>query len=319
MKHPHDRQSFKRVATIKQIALLFMVSFLAIPVYAVCTNVSVSTGSFGTVTTQNDVTNYHLADITVTCDSSADTYKLAINAGSHYVSLRQLAHANGQLIPYTLFQGSSGIEWGDNGVTPNTYPQLAVSGTGTNTYNIYAAAFTKDKSPQGSYGDTVTVTLADSAGTPLKTTSQFFNLDLSVFCTLNTSGATRQFGNHPLGSNAAITNVNLGSIAVNCPANIAYKVGIDKGLHLTNGVRQMALNDQLIPYTLKYGNGGAEWGDAGLHSMDSSYNETFATASAVANIGTGVTQSFDIYGDASIANATVVGTYTDTLIVTLAW
>jgi spore coat protein U-like protein len=310
--------AMKHKRTLHTLGLLIAI-FLAMPVYAVCTNINVSTGSFGTITTQNNITNYHLADITVTCDSSADTYKLGINAGSHYASSRQLAHAGGQFISYALFQGSGGVEWGDIGVTLTTYPQLSVSGSGTNSYSIYAVAATKDKAPQGNYSDTVTVTLADSVGTPLKTISQLFSLDLLAFCTLNTNGATGQFGSYPLESSTTIANVNLGSVAVTCPPTIAYKVGIDKGLHLTGGIRHMALNEHLIPYTLKYGNDGVEWGDGGLHNIDSSYIETFATASAVLGTGTAQAQFFDLYGDASIINATAVGIYTDTLIITLAW
>lgn len=309
MKHQHTLNTL----------LLLMVSFFTLPVYAACTDVTISTASFGTVTTQNNITAYHLADITVTC-SGADAYQVGINAGSHYTGgSRQLAHTGGQFISYTLFQGSGGVEWGDNGLSPVTYPQATLSGIGTYTYQLYAAATTKDRYPEGNFSDTITVILADSGGTTIKTTTQPINLDLVAFCTLNSTGVSGQFGTYPMGSSASITNINLGSLAVTCPATIAYKIGIDKGLHLTGGIRQMALTGHLIPYTLKYGNGGAEWGDLGLHDIDSSYTETFATANAVSGTGTGVAQSFAVYGDANIQNATAAGTYTDTLIVTLVW
>ncbi len=296
--------------------MLFVANFLVAPIYAACTIVSVSNGSFGSVNTQNDVTNYHLADITVSCDS---TYLLGLDAGSHPANSRQLAHSGGAAIPYTLFQGATANEWGSQGITAaNTYPMPALTGSsGTNVvHSIYATALTKDKVPQGSYNDTVTVILADSAGNPLSTTTINFNLDLVAFCTIDTKGFG-SFGSYPVGSTQVI-NAALGSIAVTCPATVAYKVGIDKGLHLANSMRRMALNDSaFIPYVLRYNS--TEWGDNGLNALDSNYNETFATASAVSEIGTGVPQNFMIYGDAWIDDVTSVGTYTDTLIVTLVW
>lgn len=300
-----------------QIVLLSVSSLLGVdPLYAVCTIVSVSSGSFGSATTQNDITNYHLADIAVNCDTA---YLLGLDAGSHFASSRQLAHSVGATIPYTLFQGATANEWGSQNITTaNTYPMPALTGnSGTNVvHSIYSRALTKDKVPQGSYNDTVTVILSDIAGNPLTTTTLNFNLNLVAFCSLDTN-SFGSFGRYPAGSNR-IVNASLGSIAVTCPATVAYKVGIDKGLHLANSMRQMALNDStFVPYILRYNS--TEWGDSSLKSIDSSYNETFSTASAVSEIGTGIPQNFMIYGDAWIEGVTSVGIYTDTLIVTLVW
>jgi spore coat protein U-like protein len=299
-----------------QVTLLFISFLVAPPLYAVCIIVSVSNGSFGTVTTQNNVTNYHLADVTVSCDSF---YLLGLDTGSHPTSSRQLAHTGGATIPYSLFQGATASEWGSQNITAaNTYPLPALAGnSGTNiVHSIYATALTKDKVPQGSYNDTVTVILADSAGTLLDSTTINFNLNLVAFCTLNTQGFG-SFGSYPVGS-ARVINAALGSIVVTCPETINYKIGIDKGLHLANSMRRMGLNDSVfIPYILRYNS--VELGDSGLTAIDSSYNETFSTASAVSNTGTGIPQNFMIYGDAWVDTATSVGTYTDTLIVTLVW
>ena len=299
-----------------QIVLLLIANFLASSAFATCAIVSVSGGNFGTVTTQNNVGSYHLADVTVSCDS---TYSVGLDAGSHYLGSRQLAHTGGATIPYTLFQGASASEWGSQSLAAiNTYPMPAFAGTiGTNIiYSIYATALSKDKLPQGSYNDTVTVILADGTGNTISTATINFTLSLVAFCTLDTRGFN-SFGRYPVGS-ARITNVTLGSIAVTCPATVAYKIGIDKGLNLANGMRRMALNNRVfIPYILRYNS--SEWGDAGLNAVDSSYTETFAIASAVANTGTGTAQNFMIYGDAWIDGITTIGTYTDTLIVTLVW
>ncbi|MGR8999102.1 MAG: Csu type fimbrial protein [Gammaproteobacteria bacterium] len=297
-------------------SLLLVFSFWMTPVYAACTIVDINNQDFGSVTTQENINHYYLADITVSCDSA---YFLGIDAGLHLsAGSRQLAHAEGQLISYSLYKNATSTEWGSqNLIAANPYPIPALfSGGGMNsTHKIYASVSAKDKAPQGIYSDTVTLILADSTGNPIETPSILnLNLDLVAFCTLDTSNF-EGFGTYPMGS-ANLTHVALGSIAVTCPNSIAYKIGIDKGLHLTAGKRQMANGVAFIPYTLKHN--GAEWGDQGLSALATGYNETFP-ALAVAGVGTGNPQQFMMYGDAAIDNVTVAGIFEDTIIVTLAW
>lgn len=305
---------------ILQTALLLMVTFLVLPVYAVCTTVTVNGGSFGNVSAINpDVNNYHLADIAVTCENINDAYLLGLNSGSLPISgYRQLAHTGGQKISYTLFQGSSSTQWGDDGLT-NTFPNPAfpISDSGSNTYAVYANAATNGKSTAGLYSDTVNVILKNSDTTTLTSTAHF-NLYLDAFCTFNVSGFT-SFGRYPVG-HANITDVALGSISVTCPANISYKIGIDKGEH-PNSVRQMALTvnsvTSYIPYSLKCN--GVAWGDKGMNAININYVETSAENACSPTNTNGSPESFTISGDAGIQSATAIGTYTDTLIVTLVW
>lgn len=303
---------------ILQTALLLVVTFLVMPVYAVCTTVTVNGSSFGNVKAIDpDVNNYHLADITVTCENSSDAYLLGLNSGSLPVSgYRQLAQSGGQTIAYTLFQGSSSIQWGDDGLT-NTFPNpaLPIAGSGSNTYAVYASAATNGKSTAGLYSDTVNVILKNSDTTTVTSTAHF-NLYLDAFCTFNVSGFT-SFGRYPVG-HANLTDVALGSISVTCPANISYKIGIDKGEHPSGAVRQMALNNTaFIPYSLKCN--GVVWGDKGMNAININYIETSAE-NACSPINTnGSPESFTISGNAEIQNVTTIGTYTDTLIVTLVW
>ncbi|MCK4493575.1 MAG: spore coat protein U domain-containing protein, partial [Methylococcales bacterium] len=226
-------------------------------------------------------------------------------------------YSNNKFLSYQLFQGNSANEWGDKNMSPTNYPQNSLTGSGTQTHQIYASATTKDQAPQGLYTDTVTI-LLEQSGTTTITTAHQINLTLEAFCTLDASNISGQFGDHAIGS-ANLSNINLGALTVNCPNTIAYKIGIDEGLHLTAEVRQMAFDNNLIAYTLKQGNDGAEWGDKGLHAIDSNYTETFATADALSNTGSGALQSFDLYGDAIIQTINTVGTYTDTLTITLVW
>jgi spore coat protein U-like protein len=312
-------RTMKHKQTLSTLFLL-MVSFFAMPVYAVCQIDSVNGGNFGTVTTTTNDLNRYLADITVTCDRA---YLVGLDAGAHFLSgSRQLDYAS-QPIAYTLYQAASPQEWGTQGIPAATNPystQLALSGSsGTTTHKIYASAFTQGISPaQNHYSDTVNVILAETNGTIITTTTLNFNLNLAAVCTLDTNGLATSFGTYPIGG-AAIANISLGSIAATCPAGIAYKIGIDAGSHAVGNVRQLELNGDLIPYTLKYGNGGSEWGDNGLSAMDSGYTQKFSIAAAVSGTGSGNPDPFAVYGDAQIQNATVAGTYKDTFTVTLVW
>ena len=304
--------------TLRHLSFFLVMSFFVTPLYADCKIVSVSSSSFGTVTTQNNVSNYHLADITVSCNQA---YLLGIDGGSHLTSTRHLAHSDNTLIPYTLFQNANNIEWGSQGiVAANPYPKSPLSSNGsasTVVYSLYAEALTKDKVPQGAYSDTVTFILAAPDGTLLHSSTVNFTLNLVAFCTLNASKFA-DFGSYAIHSPRR-THISLGTITVTCPTTIQYKIGINKGQHLSGGMRRMALADlsAFVPYVLRYNT--TEWGDNGIKALDSSYNETFATAPAVLGTGTGSPQNFTIYGDAWVEMATSVGTYTDTLIVTLVW
>lgn len=306
-----------RKKQILQTTWLFILTFLVLPVYAVCTAITVNGSSFGNVSAIDpNVNHYHLADITVTCQNSSDTYLLGLEGGSHLATVRQLAHADGQTIAYTLFQGDTATQWGDDGLN-NTFPNpaLSLSGSGSNTYAIYASVANNGKSPAGLYSDTVNIRLKNS-DTSIVTTAANFNLYLDAFCTINTQGFT-SFGTYPVG-HANITDVPLGSISVTCPVGINYKIGIDKGLHPSGATRQMALNDTaFIPYLLKCN--GTVWGDKGMNAIDINYVETSTeNACSPTNINSSP-ESFTISGNAQIQNANTIGIYTDTLIVTLVW
>lgn len=300
---------------IAQGLLVFSV-FTTASAYAACGIVGVNKQDFGTVSSQNNVTNQLIAEVTVSCDTA---YMLGIDAGANFGGSRQLAQGGAQ-IPYTLYQNASMTEWGSQTISAaNTYPQLSLnSGSGVNTtHRIYADALSQNKSPEGNFTDSVNIILADTAGAQIGgPTALNFNLNLVGSCSIDTSGFG-SFGNYPLG-NPVITNIALGSISVTCPTSIAYKIGFDKGQYLSGNTRRMALDaTHFIPYQLKYN--AVEWGDAGLNAIATEYSETFPNASAVAGTGTGNPQTFNVSGDAAINEATTAGTYRDTVIVTLAW
>jgi spore coat protein U-like protein len=302
---------------IKLAQGLLVFSVFTIPsAYAACGIVGVNKQDFGTVSSQNNVTNQQIAEITVSCDTA---YILGIDAGENSAGSRQLAQG-GARIPYTLYQNATPTEWGSQAISAaNTYPQPGLnSGSGVNTtHRIYASANSQNKSPEGTFTDSVNIILANTAGTPMGAPTVLnFNLNLVGSCNIDTSGFG-SFGNYPLGS-PAITNIALGSISVTCPTSIAYKIGFDSGQNLSGNTRRMALDGtHFIPYQLKYN--GVEWGDAGLNAIANEYSETFPNASAVAGTGTGNPQTFNVSGDAAIDQATTAGTYSDTVIVTLTW
>jgi spore coat protein U-like protein len=284
--------------------------------YAACSIVGVSKQDFGAVSSQNNVINQQIAEITVSCDTA---YQLGIDAGTNYAGSRQLAQG-GARIPYTLYQNATTTEWGSQNISAaNTYPQPSLSsGGGANiTHRIYASASSQNKAPEGHYTDSVNLILADSAGGAIGSpTILNFDLNLVGACSIDTSGFG-SFGYYPLG-NPAVTDIALGSISVTCPTSIPYKVGLDAGQNLNANSRRMALEGtHFIPYRLKHN--GNEWGDGGLQAIAADYAETYPFAAAVSGTGTGSVQTFNVSGDADISQATAAGTYSDKVIVTLTW
>lgn len=98
--------------------------------------------------------------ITVTCHLN-QAYQVAVNAGEHYDAAkgtRQL-FSGGNLVPYAIYQGQYGTEWGDG----NSYAAgQALSGVGTGQaqrIEVLAKVFTTAQARPGSYADNLVVTV----------------------------------------------------------------------------------------------------------------------------------------------------------------
>lgn len=139
-------------------------------------------------------------------------------------------------------------------------------------------------------------------------------LTISSFCSMNATGPSPLALTFPTSgslsqpvSSAAATTLN-----VTCSAGTTYTIKLGDGLNkASNGDRQMvksggSATDIKIPYKLsRQANGVEEWGPG--------------TAFTPTNPGSGAAQAFSIWGYIPAITGTqpTVGTYTDTVIITV--
>lgn len=141
-------------------------------------------------------------------------------------------------------------------------------------------------------------------------------LELTATCVLNVD-EIQGFGAWPTGDEN-ITGVNLGTITVTCADGMSYAVGIDAGEHYDGGSRRLSNGVDYLSYVLRsQSSSGPEWGDTGLTALYGDYVPTHP-AQAVQEVGNGSTQSFTLWGDATVADATG-GTYQDRVNIILVW
>ena len=105
-----------------------------------------------------------------------------------------------------------------------------------------------------------------------------------------------------------------GTVSVMCNPGLLYKIGMTAGTN-PDGVknRQMAdgSGNKFLKYRLSYL--GDDWGDAGMT------NTTNVTHKPVTGIGTGAVDQFTVEGLIWATNAPAPGTYSDTVMVTVAF
>jgi len=101
-----------------------------------------------------------------------------------------------------------------------------------------------------------------------------------------------------------------GTIGVSCNAGVAYQVGLDAGLHFNAANRHMSNGaGGTLLYYLSYV--GTEWGDEGV-------TNTYPAA-AVAGAGAGTSSTYTVDALIWADQAVAPGTYTDTIVVTVAF
>jgi spore coat protein U-like protein len=140
------------------------------------------------------------------------------------------------------------------------------------------------------------------------------SLDVTAACTVNATGVNATFGKLGLGTGASSTMVG-GSLVVTCPS--AFAVGANIGAHGSANTRYLYLDaSNKIAYTLSLA--AVAWGDAGLNAIDPAYTDTMTTAAKAAD-GTASPYTYAITGTTSALGAQIVGSYTDTVTVTVAY
>lgn len=117
---------------------------------------------FGTLEAPADGSVGGSAETTVTVQCPDSTrYAISLGGGLNPDGVsRNLADAEGNLLPYEIYQSPLGAElWGDDsGNSPIQGSSVPGVGTGApETYRVYANVFAPAEAPSGSYSDRVTI------------------------------------------------------------------------------------------------------------------------------------------------------------------
>lgn len=149
-----------------------------------------------------------------------------------------------------------------------------------------------------------------------------YEVTLGNICTIDASGATTNFGIHPLGA-ADLMGVPAGSISVQCTTGLNYEVG-------AGGGSNYGMSGYWIGTPTMY-DGGADYvayvllesgnplGDGGLDAVDPTYSVTNPSFPGFAATGTGAPQVYTLTADVGISAPPTAGTYTDTMTFTVVW
>jgi spore coat protein U-like protein len=156
----------------------------------------------------------------------------------------------------------------------------------------------------------LTSSIVFSAITYAATVTGTLTVDATVLsvCSLSTSAV--HFG---LIDPSVPANSN-GSITVNCSEGATYTVSLNSGLNYESITRNLAFGSNRFPYYLYQDNNLTPWGDTGAECVGS----TFA-GGCVSGTGNGTDQILTVYATSGVKTNTPSGTYSDTVVVTLAY
>lgn len=147
--------------------------------------------------------------------------------------------------------------------------------------------------------------ITGSAFAATETTTMNVTATVGAACTISTTPVS--FGLY----SGALKTAN-GTITVNCTSGAPYNVGIDEGLHLAAGFRNITNGTDDIIYEL-YSDASRTniWGDSGMTGGG------YAFGNPVAGTGTGADQTLTVYGELSAGPLVSIGSYSDTVDVTV--
>jgi spore coat protein U-like protein len=248
----------------------------------------------------------------VSCISSPVAYTVALNYGSGAGANglhRYMTSPSGATVPYHLYTDPAYQHvWGDStGV--NT-----VSSTYNGTlqiFTIYADVLSVSGAAPGTYTDYETSNLVYSGGNA----SFQFAVTVTVAAACNVSATALNFGSVSAPIATAVTST--ATVTTQCTNTTPYSIGLDSGTNAAGSQRRMQQGaaGQYVSYNLFTDSGYAQpWGAA-----SSATGCAGASGTCVLGTGTGSNQGITVYGQVPPQASPSVGSYTDTVVVTVTY
>ena len=248
----------------------------------------------------------------VSCTSGPVSYIISLSYGSGAGANglhRYMTSSGGAEIPYHIYRDSLYQNlWGDS-VGVNT-----VSGTNSGSLQLiteYAEVLSMSGVVPGTYTDNVTGTLVYSGGSP----TSAFTVSVTVTAACSVTATALNFGSVAAPIASAVTST--ATITALCTNTTPYSIGLGNGANASGSQRRMQQGStgQYVSYNL-YTNSGYSQPWSGTTSATSCTN---GSGTCVLGTGSGSNQSITVYGKVPAQSSPAVGTYADTVVVTLTY
>lgn len=307
----------------KKITLGFILFFLFLMVHAkahaaACQALSATQPTVPVSTTSGGTYTGYIT-ITYTCDANLNI-TVGIDQGVNYQSTRKLLKPapNADTIPYTI-KTPGGVLWGyDAAGTHIGGPWLTATATGASTSLIATIDLTIPSGQRvGTYTDTLTITIKDTAGNPLISTSvNFTPPPLISGCTVSATPGPINFGAFPSGATVSLSqNATIGITCVNATS---YYWGANAGINWSGSTRRMIQGTaDFIAYDLK--TNGVLLGDGNIGTLFGGTPTTGTINMQGPKTANGYEQSYTINAIVTTTLPAAIGTYTDTVMYTIGW
>jgi spore coat protein U-like protein len=285
---------------------LFLSSFIgAEPAWSQTTSCS-ALSSPGIVFSSYDTVTKAAVDgvgtITFTCTGSgAHTLNIVITGGNAGVcSPRQMKNGTAQL-SYNIYKEAARSNiWCDSGSRLDVPIDYATGATQTRSVTMYGRVTGAQSPTFGTYTDSLSMQLKQGGGT-LRTSTISVSGPVSPVCSV--SAGTLGFPSYSATA-AVVASANL---SINCSSGAGYQVSLGSGLYMSGSTRRMVgpstnyLNYELYRDSART----LTWGDG------------TALGSKVGGTGSGAAQTLTVYGRIPAGQYRAVGSYTDTVLVTI--
>ena len=271
---------------------------------------------------------------TITCSGATanTTYRFCtdITAGTHVsANQRQMASGSNRLA-FDLYKDAAHTQpWGNyannflGGGSQNDFTSNA-SGNISATITVYATLAVQQAAIPGSYSEPLnsgasqrlhygSLASGGNCSTGGSTANFSFTVTATATTSANVSVSSLAFGSSPstIASNIDAT----ATITVQSTNTTPYSIGLDNGNNVSGSQRRMRLGA-----TFNYVNYGLFTDAARSNAWTTTTSTTSCTGGAstcALGTGTGSNQSVTIYGRVPPQSATAVGTYADSVIVTV--
>ncbi len=292
---------------VKRTALVFLTCITVAPfAYGQCSfSVAPTNINFGIYSVFAGVPVTATSTFTVQCFFNTASITLSRGGSSTY-NPRMMTRTTAPLmnLNYNLYLDAPNTTiWGD-GTSGTQYLQQFVWFFGPLTATIYATIPANLDVGPGTYTDTVQATVNWGSGL----VQQYFTINATVPAECTVSTTPVNFGSYdPVVANATTPLDSTGSVNVYCTKGTVATVALDSGSHASGTTRRMLGSaGDLLRYEL--------YRDAGRSVI---WNTTNTDSGASASKNTPINAGFIAYGRIPAGQDVGIGSYNDTVLVTV--